>query len=389
MIWLWRFIIGYLVLEITGENCEEILNRAAANNIYFWNLKFIKQKIYGNISRKGFKKLFTIRHGLKCKIKIIKKSGVIFRIKNHKKRFGILIGATFFLIILLFLRNFVWVIRVEGNSIIPTQQILNSCKKIGIYEGINKNKINNKYDAQRLQLIQNGIAWCSLNVEGCVLTVNLSEVAISDEAERQDPSNIKAAIEGKIKKINVTSGNVAVKVGDTVSKGDILVSGIVENMSSTVFVHSSGEIIAETKRVFSASGDFIQQKNLETGETVTRYSIQFFNIKIPLYLGEIGQNYNYNYTIKNFEMFGEKIPIKIAKEQYNLIQSTKKRLNKSELEEKLHSDIKNQLNNFNFINVSQIDKEVVYTDKGMLLKITYVCEENIAQQSKILLSKEN
>lgn len=389
MIWLWRFISGFLEIEITGENCEQILNRAATNNIYFWNLKFIKGKIYGCISIKNFLKLFTNRHGLKCKIKIIKKIGIIFHIKKYKKRFGFFIGGIIFTFIIFFLSNFIWVINVEGNNIIPTQEILNSCRIIGIYEGIAKNKVNNKYDAQRLQLTRNDIAWCSFNVEGCVLTVNLSEIEKSEGNYRQDPTNIKAAIEGKIKKINVTSGNIMVKVGDTVSKGDILVSGIVENMSSTVFVHSSGEIIAETKRIFSARGDFIQEKNLEIGDRLTRYSIKFFNVKIPLYLGKINENYNYTCTIKNLSLFGSKIPIKIAQEQYIFQKKAKVKYNRSELEEILHNDIKNQLKNFNFITASQVDKEIIYTDSGMLLKITYACEEDIAVQNKILFSKEN
>lgn len=389
MIFLWRYIIGYIIVEISGENCEQILNYAAANNINFWNLKYKKGTIYGNISPRNFLKLFTIRHGVKCKIKIIKKSGLCFQIKKYKKRFGFLIGVIVFAMILIFLSNYVWIINVEGNNIISTQEIINSCKKLGIYEGINKNKINNKYDAQRLLLIQDGIAWCSMNTEGSVLTVNLSETRISDEKEREDPSNIKAAIDGKIKKIDIASGNVVVKVGDTVSKGDILVSGIVENMSSTLFVHSDGEIIAETKRVFSAQGDFIQEVTSETGDNITHYSIDFFNIKIPLYLDKISQKYNYTCNIKNLTLFDKNIPIKIAREQYKLTQNTTIEYDKITLENILNDNIKKQLDDFKFISAIKIDEEIISNDKGILLNITYLCEENIGVQSKILLGKEN
>ena len=38
MLWLWRYIMGYLTIKIQGENVEQLLNRAASNGIKIWNL---------------------------------------------------------------------------------------------------------------------------------------------------------------------------------------------------------------------------------------------------------------------------------------------------------------------------------------------------------------
>ena len=54
MVWIWRFILGYLKIEVIGENVEQILNLAAANKINLWNLKYVKGKIYGNILIKNY-----------------------------------------------------------------------------------------------------------------------------------------------------------------------------------------------------------------------------------------------------------------------------------------------------------------------------------------------
>ncbi len=389
MIWLWRFLTGYLTIKIQGEFAEQILNRAAANNINIWNLTYKNGCIYGNILAKNFYKLRKIRRGIKCKIKIIKKYGVNFYLKKYEKRIGFTVGIAIFAFLLFFLSNFIWIIRIEGNNTLTSQQIILSCKKIGIYEGILKTKINNKYDAQRLQLIQNGIAWCSINVEGCVLTVNISETVLSDREERQTPSNLKAIADGKIKRIDVTSGNISVKVGDTVSKGDLLVSGIVQNLSSTLFVHSNGKVIAETKRVFSVNGEFTQFIEQETGEIIKHRTLQIFNIKIPLYLGSVKKPFLYTTHIKNLTLFKKAIPIKIATEQYKITQKNKITYDEITLKNKLYDDIKKQVEDFNFINATQVNEEIIYTNKGILLKITYACEENIAIQDDILLSKEN
>lgn len=389
MIWLWRYLFGFLNITLYGENAERVLNAAAKNGVNIWNLRCKKGNIIGNIGVKNFIRLRHIKRGIKCKIKINKKIGLIFKTKKYINRTGMFIGIILYFLILFFLSNFVWIINVEGNTNIHTNDIFKSFKKIGIYEGVPKSKINTKYDAQRFLLQQKGVSWSALNLEGCVLTINLSEAETSDKTERQIPSNIKANIDGKIKKIDVTTGNVSVKVGDTVSKGDLLVSGVIENLSSTHFVHSEGVIIAETKRVFSAEGKFIQNTIQETNEQLKRYTLSIFNIKIPLYFGSVKKPYNYEKEIKNMKVFNKKIPIKIACEKYKITEKMNVMYDKSTLEEILYNDIKKQVEKFNFINCVEDAREIIYTDKGILLNIAYICEENIAIQDKILLGTIN
>lgn len=387
MIWIWRYIFGFLVIKISGENSEKFITLASANRINIWNLYWKSGSIYGNVSTCNFLKLFSIRHKVKCKITILKKYGLINKIKKYQKRLGLYIGAVIFVITLYFLTNFIWIININGNNVISVQSIKENCNKLGITEGVIKSKINSKYDAQRLQLTHNEISWCSFNIEGCVLNINLTESKKTDKETRENPCNIKAAIDGKITKIDVTNGEIKIKVGDIVSKGDLLVSGVTQNTYSTVFVHSSGEIIAETKREFSAQGDFVQKITQETNKVFNRKTIDFFGLKIPLYFGNIKKPNNYEIQIKDLKLFGNKIPIKIANEKYILTKVTTRNYTCEDLEGILLKKIENQVEKFDFLTVEEISKEIINTDKGMLLKITYKCTENIAKSEEILLAK--
>lgn len=389
MITFWRFLFGFLTVAFYGDCAEQILNIAAKNSIKVWNLRFKKGYIIGNISIKNFIKLRHLKRGIKCKIKIIKKNGLIFRFKKYGRRTGVFIGIILFFAILFIMSNFVWIINVEGNVNISRQEILNSCRDIGIYVGMPKNEINTKYDAQKFLLQQKGLAWGSLNLEGCVLTVNLSEAKFSDKEKRETPSNLKATFDGKISKIDVKSGNVLVRVGDTVSRGDLLVSGIVENMGSTLFVYSEGTVTAKTRRTYSAEGKYKQIKTLENGKVITRNTIDFFGLRIPLYLGSVKAESTYTKEVKNLKLFGKEIPIKIACEKYSLTHKETVNYDKETLEEMLYEDVKKQVEESGLISSEEVDREVTYTENGILLKITYNCEENIAVQDKILLDTEN
>ena len=168
MIWIWRYLFGYLTIQIKGEFCEQFINLATANGITIWNLYWQNGAIIANVSIKNFLNIYKIRQKKKCKIKILNKHGLIFKTGKYNKRFGALLGGVLFFALLYFLTNFVWIININGNKTISKDEIIKASNKIGIYEGVSKSKINSKYDAQRLQLNNKKIAWCSFNLEGCV-----------------------------------------------------------------------------------------------------------------------------------------------------------------------------------------------------------------------------
>ncbi len=384
----WRFLSGYITIMLSGTDSEQLLNAAAKKRINIWGLRYSKGKIIGNISVKNFKKLRHIKRGIKCRVKIIKKRGFCFICQKYKKRTGFIVGLFMFVFLLNLMSQFIWIINVEGIETISEKEILESCNELGISEGILSSKIDTKNDAERLLLIHEGLAWGSLNVEGCVLTVNLTEIKASDREERKAPSNIKASYTGVISKIDVTTGNVAVKVGDLVSKGDLLVSGIVEQYGSTHFLHSAGEIFAKTERKFVEEANFVQQIKIEQ-KTKTRSGIEFFGIKIPLYFGSVKGEYNSKINIKQLSLFKKRIPITIFEKKYNPLTKKTVEYTSSQLEERLNKAIETRVKKSNFESAKELSRDVINTDKGIRLEVTYLCEENIAVQDDILMGVQN
>ena len=88
-------------------------------------------------------------------------------------------------------------------------------------------------------------------------------------------------------------------------------------------------------------------------------------------------------------MFNKKLPIKITKQEYVFTETEKITYDKNKLEELLYQDIKNQVDGFNFISAKEENRDIVYTESGILMKIEYICEENIAQRDIILLNSKN
>ena len=89
---LFNYIIGYIRISVEGYYIERFINICRNNKIVIWNLKRDKNvKLELNIGIKDLKRLRRIVRQTKCKMKIIRKSGLPFLFNRYKKR--ILIGS--------------------------------------------------------------------------------------------------------------------------------------------------------------------------------------------------------------------------------------------------------------------------------------------------------
>ncbi len=389
MLWLYRFFNGYLLLEFSGEFSERILNLCAKNHITLWGLHCRKRKITGCISVGDFRRLRYIRRGKKIKVHILEKRGLPFFIKKYRKRTAFFAGIILFFLILNYLSGFIWTVRVSGNRNISDQEILKACQEIGVYEGMRKRGFDAKAEKERLLINSDSLAWSSMNIEGCVLTVNVTEIKNTKEKNDEVPTNLKAAGDGIIKKIDVKSGNCVVKVGDTVKKGDILVSGIIEGQTSTQFVHSSGAVIAKTEREITARADFNQTVCTKTGRESSKSVLSFFHIKIPLYLGKTSSMATTETEIHNAQLFGQRLPMSITAKKFYFTQKVKHTFSSEELEAQLSADINRQISDYGIDEYEVKDKKITQDDKGCEMTVIISAEENIAFQDILLFNSGN
>ncbi len=385
MLYLLRYLKGFLKITVSGEHFERILNIAAINRITIWKTRLCKNGLVTYISIDDFKKLRVFLRHSKCKIHILKKYGIPFKIDKSKSRIGIYIGIILLISTIIFLQNKIWVIEVTGNKNINYEEIIRCCEKIGITEGIDRKKINSKRDRERLMLICDGLAWASLNIEGSVLNVNVTEV----EQINTDnfPTNLKADFDGIIKRIDVTSGNCIVKIDDAVKKGDILVSGIIDNKNETVFTKSQGVVFAETRRDFSLTEAFVSEKNLVTGERKEKNVLEILGLKLPLYLGNERRAYISSTKITNLKLFDKKIPIKLYKKEFDFTKKVKTHRSEKELMEILEKKLLLEIKNLKPESYEILNKEFLTDKNGVTLNVQIKAYENIAKSEVILIGQ--
>ena len=364
-----------------------MLNLCAKYGIRYRKLHYKNGGIIGDIRAKDFKKLRCIRPRKIAKIHIIRKRGLPFKTVKYKNRFGFIVGFVIFVVLIEFLSGFIWMIKIEGNKYVKDNEIVNLCEKHNIKIGTRIKNIDTLKSAQQLLIAHNKLAWASLNIEGTLLTVNLSET--KNENKDIVPSNLIAKEDGEIKKIDVTSGTVNVKIGDTVRKGDILVSGIVENLSSTTFVNSKGTITAFSIRDISVTEKYKQKIFIKTDMIKKRNVLELFTLKIPLYLGKIKSSSIDTYTSENVKLLGECLPIVKYKKTSQITKAINKEYGREELLKIIDKKLDEKINDLNLKIIDKREKSVEYTDHGITISQRIIVEENIAKNQPILINSIN
>lgn len=388
MLFIYRILNGYLKVAFSGDISETVLNICAQNGISLWNSRSKGGKIICCITIRDFKYLRQALRGKGIRAHITEKHGLPFLRNSYKKRYGIAVGAVLFFLLLKLMSMFLWNIEVVGNTSVSTEDILFTLEKLGIHEGAVIKNINPNVGKQQLLIEMDSLAWASLNIEGCRLTVNVTEISKKEE-NKDAPLNLKATADGVIRKIDIISGNCVVKVGDTVKKGDLLVSGIKETENTTEFVRSKGVITALTEREFTFFEKYEIKGTRKTGKTKEKSVLSFFTVKLPLYIGCEKESYEEIQKIKCLKLFGTALPIRTYTKKFIFTEETVDVFTREQLEKRLIGKAETEIKNEKITDFKTLKQEFTETDDGLKLKMLISAEENIAKEEILLFNTGN
>ncbi len=386
-----NYISGYLRIIVEGYYIERFINICRNKKYKMWNLKKNSDiKVALNIEIKDFREICKIAKKTQCKVKIKTKRGLPFLLHKYKKR-KIFVLFLILIIFLVFLSsNFVWNIEIIEENGLEIENIMESINTAGLTIGEFKSNIDTKEIINKVRLERNDIAWMGIELKGTNAIVKLVKAEEKPEIVDEDEyCNIVSNKNGVITKINAQDGTANVKVGDTVSEGDVLINGWMEGKYTGVrYVHAKGEIEA---RVWYTKKKTIQYNTTEkqsTGNEETNYGIKINNFKINFPKGvskfKFYDTIETEDKIKLFSNFY--LPISVVKttnQEYEEVKKTytveeAKNLGIQQLEEELEKEIENKENIVNK-NINTYENE-----NSIDIYVTYEVLENIGTNEKIV-----
>lgn len=187
--------------------------------------------------------------------------------------------------LLLLSRVYIWEIEVTGNETVSTGEILDALEQCGV--GIGSFWPDFTSDSIRSRVLARlpELSWLTVNVRGSRAEVIVRErIAKPEMIDNDEPFDIIAKKEGFITEVRALAGSAQVQKGQAVSRGQVLVSGAVEDLTGGVrSVHSYGEVTARTYYEISAVCPAVQDRKSYTGEETARWALVIGNNRINFY----------------------------------------------------------------------------------------------------------
>ncbi len=381
-----KFLRGYLTVCISGKDTSAFLNLLIRQKVSVWNATKRDNNLYINIFVRDYFSIPSLRRIFngKVSVKVIKRHGIFKLKKRIVKRPGVLIGIFVFCAIIIFISQFIWKIDIIGNEKISKADIEAAYTALGVHIGIPKKRVDPYALRDKLPLLVREISWCSFNVEGNRLTINITELKENDKTNGSY-SNIVAKTDGIITKIDLIAGNKQVSVGDVVSKGDLLVSGA-PALNTQKFEDSKGIIEAKTSKIIKVSVPKIV-KIKKKGDRVSQRSVlEIFNFKIPLYLDSVHYEYESKTKEKSLKLFSKPLPIKRIIREFNELIYETKTLSDDEIRNDATAKLLASLKKTGVITakISEISKSDSPDTVDFVYKLT--CTENICEKTEIKVS---
>lgn len=278
-----RFFTGFVIFIGQGGFPERFLNLCAANGITVWDAKIIRGTLTAKTSIGCYKKIRLCARRSGMRIRIKEKRGLPFILRPYKKRKGLLAGAALAAVLLTMLNAAVWTVSVSGNEKYTEAQILAIAESYGIYPGAFRKNIDIKKIRTDIRAAVPQINWFALNMDGSHITIDVAEMKGDSEIyDRTTPCNILSETDGVVIRLDAYEGHAEVSPGSAVTKGDLLISGIVEKEDgSAKFVHAKGEAIIRARKAISAKTEKCITVT-ETERVRIRKLPLIFGLEIPL-----------------------------------------------------------------------------------------------------------
>lgn len=314
-----RFIRGFVIFEISGGFTERFINLCAAHKISIWNVKLHKNSLTACILIKNFRKLRSVAKKSGSSLKILKKIGLPVYLNKHKNRIGLLISLCFFAVFSIIMNKFVWTIEVSGTNTISHEEIQSVAESFGLSVG----KLASSLDTtaisrQSVNYFSGQLQWMSINIRGSKAVIEVRDyVDEHDDSDFGDPCNVIADFDGVLLSVEVMNGDKNVDEGNAVKKGDLLISGIIENEDlSCIYTEARGRITAS--HTVSASEmynkEFTEFSAVKKHEEI--FTVDILGIKIPLgFINKSDYTHSLSYNL-NFCYGGTVLPFGIIKSTY-------------------------------------------------------------------------
>lgn len=414
LIRLLRFWRGTLEFQVSGKYLERFLNLAARAKIPIWDGCRADKTFRGKTLSSHEEELKSIAEKVQLSWDEEHYSGTPKLKKNFSRRYGIVIGILLIIGGFLLSQQFVWSIAVTGNDELSSQKIVETARQFGLRNGVWKHKLDVIQIADNISLEFEEVSWAAVNLRGTVAEIEIVErVMPPDIVEEEGLCNVIAGKAGQLVELEVYDGKKMVKVGETVTQGQLLASGILtDRHGRTMYRHARAKAIVEYTATEIFEIPLRKEEPVVCGSPENSWRICLGNLSFPLTYNSAPNHKGFStesglvesglfrsengeqwfYSVRNFplEVLGASLPAIFQLQQYIPAQTAEIRHTEEQAKELSLLKLEQYIKNLEKQDITICGKELTGKLKNgcFILTADLVCREDVALENEIYIQNE-
>lgn len=280
---IWDWLMGYVIIKLKGADLEKLLNRIAEHGLSIWDLERVTTNIIiGKMRISHFKRLRPLLTGLNIRISIVGRLGLPFLAAKLQRRKMLILGMIAVLLFLYYLTGFIWFIEISGNDEVSGEQIFEVLSRQGVMVGVSKSQLNLRSLENLILTKFPDFSWVGINIKGVLMSIEVVE-RTSPELKEVQFGDVVAVENGLVTQVLPFRGTALVSIGDTVKKGDVLISGEYYDQYGRK-QQGSAEGVVRARVWYDAIGEAALSKitEVKTGRTHVNYGVKLGKLSFIL-----------------------------------------------------------------------------------------------------------
>lgn len=297
---------------ISGLYCQ-FINYLIENEFYLISITRTEYGFTAICLAEDYFKIAKAARKFQCKTKVVKKIGIYFKTKKIIKRKGILVGICLIFLCTYIFSNLIWRIDVIAPTKNITEDVYSLLYKNDIYTGTYFNQDKNQDVIRQISSNVDNVGYVTLNFYKGVLTCKVDQtINRLPYIEDQTDGNIVANMDGVIQDLRVYNGFSDLKIGQVVTKGELLVSSTyLDRNGNLQQVMPRAYIEASCIKQYETQVDFNKTATVRTGKYAQKIVLKCLgkNFVVQDMKQTEYENYDAEKKFEYVKLLGFKLPI--------------------------------------------------------------------------------